>query len=158
MDKQLITFVLGENKYCIDIKDVKEIVNCQENRNLPQSADYILGLITIRNNIYTIIDLKTRLGMDNEKEKKLEDKKILILNEKDIGILVDNTDNIIKISKENLKECKTENTVLDNEYIKNIIHKDDDLIVQLDFQKIFKEDMITGESSKEQEIEKVEKE
>lgn len=55
--KQVTTFVLGENRFGIDVMKVQEVTNALGITKIPQSADYVLGLINLRGQIVTAIGL-----------------------------------------------------------------------------------------------------
>ena len=60
---QVVEFVLGKEHYAIDLFDVKEVVEYTSITKLPNVPDYVQGIIDLRGEITTIIDLKHRLNI-----------------------------------------------------------------------------------------------
>lgn len=60
---ELISFEVGEQEFCIDIRTVREIRGWTPATPLPQAPDYIRGIINLRGMIMPVIDLRCRLGL-----------------------------------------------------------------------------------------------
>lgn len=61
---QFVTCRIGEQLYGVDITLVREINNVLDITALPKEKDYIRGLINLRGQIVTILDMRVRLGME----------------------------------------------------------------------------------------------
>lgn len=60
---QFVTCRIGEQLFGVDITLVREINNVLEITSIPREKDYIRGLINLRGQIVTILDMRVRLGM-----------------------------------------------------------------------------------------------
>ena len=60
---QIVQFILGKERFAIDLFDVKEVVEYTTITKLPNVPAYIKGIIDLRGEITTIIDLKHRLNI-----------------------------------------------------------------------------------------------
>ena len=60
---ELISFEIGEQEFCIDIRTVREIRGWTLATPLPQAPEYIRGIINLRGSIMPVIDLRARLGL-----------------------------------------------------------------------------------------------
>lgn len=61
-DRELITFHLASQEFCVDIIKVREIRGWTKATSLPMSPDYVRGVINLRGDVLPIIDLAARLG------------------------------------------------------------------------------------------------
>ena len=61
--RQFATFRLGDRMFGIDVRIIREINRILDITPLPFSADYVRGLINLRGQIVTILDLGLRLGL-----------------------------------------------------------------------------------------------
>ncbi|MEM6531088.1 MAG: chemotaxis protein CheW [Myxococcota bacterium] len=61
---QLLTFMIGDEEYGVDILCVQEIRAWQETMPIPKAPSFIKGAINIRGEIVPIADLRERLGFD----------------------------------------------------------------------------------------------
>jgi purine-binding chemotaxis protein CheW len=90
---QVVEFLLGKEHYAVDLFDVREVVEYTSITQLPNTPSYMRGIIDLRGEITTIIDLKERLNIVEKSDLPLENSRIIVLDEKitkaKTGILVD---------------------------------------------------------------------
>ena len=90
---QVLEFLLGKEHFAIDLFDVREVVEYTPITSLPNTQSYMKGIIDLRGEITTIIDLKDRLHIPATNGQKDDDGRIIVLDEKltgvKTGILVD---------------------------------------------------------------------
>ena len=90
---QVVEFLLGKEHYAVDLFDVREVVEYTSITELPNTPSYMKGIIDLRGEITTIIDLKERLNIMEKSDQPIESSRIIVLDEKitkaKTGILVD---------------------------------------------------------------------
>jgi purine-binding chemotaxis protein CheW len=90
---QVLEFLLGREHFAIDLFDVREVVEYTPITQLPNTASCIKGIIDLRGEITTIVDLKDRLHIPIDASRKDGDGRFIVLDEKltgvKTGILVD---------------------------------------------------------------------
>src|SRR5512137_166523 len=90
---QVVEFLLGKEHYAVDLFDVREVVEYTTITQLPNTPSYMKGIIDLRGEITTIIDLKERLNIVEKSDQPIENSRIIVLDEKitnaKTGILVD---------------------------------------------------------------------
>ena len=90
---QVVEFLLGDDHFAIDLFDVKEVVEYSRITRLPNSPSYIKGIIDLRGEITTIIDLKQQLAITAKSSTSEEESRIIVLDDRltnsKIGIMVD---------------------------------------------------------------------
>jgi purine-binding chemotaxis protein CheW len=95
---QVVEFRLGNEHFAIDLFDVKEVVEFTTITKLPNVPSYIRGIIDLRGEITTIIDLKQRLNITEGGTGIVETSRIIVLDDKitrsKIGILVDDVTSV----------------------------------------------------------------
>jgi len=95
---QVVIFNLGEEQFAIDLFDVKEVVEYTTITKLPNVPPYVRGIIDLRGEITTIIDLKQRLNIPASTTSSMETSRIIVLDEtittSKIGILVDDVTSV----------------------------------------------------------------
>ncbi|MDD3437098.1 MAG: chemotaxis protein CheW [Candidatus Gastranaerophilales bacterium] len=102
---RFISFGLNGTNYCINLEYVKEFLkNCPITK-IPCNLDYIAGIIALRGDFITIVDLKRFLGLEQE-TISTEKNNIIILEIPDykIGFLVDKIFRIMSIPEELIKK------------------------------------------------------
>lgn len=95
---QIVEFVLGRELFAIDLFDVKEVVEYTTITKLPNVPPFIKGIIDLRGEITTIVDLKQRLNILENSSASAESSRIIVLDDKiassKIGILVDDVTSV----------------------------------------------------------------
>ena len=90
---QVVEFLLGKEHYAIDLFDVREVVEYTTITKLPDAPAYMRGIIDLRGETTTIIDLRMRLNILDVPDQPEENSRIIVLDEKitrgKTGILVD---------------------------------------------------------------------
>jgi purine-binding chemotaxis protein CheW len=97
-DIQVVEFILGKEHFAIDLFDVKEVVEYTTITKLPNTPPYVKGIIDLRGEITTIVDLKERLNINDANKTDIEASRIIVLDEKithsKMGILVDDVSSV----------------------------------------------------------------
>lgn len=77
---EVVVFTLGKEQFAIDLFDVKEVVEYSTITKLPNVPPYILGIIDLRGEITTIIDLRNRLNLKADSGTATENSRIIVLD------------------------------------------------------------------------------
>lgn len=94
---QLVTFNIGEEEYAVDILTVQEINKMLPITKVPNSPDFIEGIINLRGRVIPVIDLRIKLGF-GKKEHNNETRIIVVeLNNRTVGFIVDAVSEVIRI-------------------------------------------------------------
>ena len=86
---QWVTYKLGEETYGINVMQVQEVLRHTEIAPVPGAPEYVLGIINLRGNVVTVIDTRSRFGLE---PTDLTDNTRIVIIESDeqvVGILVD---------------------------------------------------------------------
>lgn len=97
-----MTFQLGEKYYGIGISYVNEIIGLQPVTKVPETEDFIIGLINLRGKILPVIDVRIRFGM---KPRAYDDRTcIIVINVESvaIGLVVDTIAEVVTIADEDI--------------------------------------------------------
>jgi purine-binding chemotaxis protein CheW len=123
---QVLEFLLGKEHFAIDLFDVREVVEYTPITQLPNTASYMKGIIDLRGEITTIIDLKDRLHIPLDKTRKDENGRFIVLDEKltgvKTGILVDDVLAVSTFEEKDVDAASTAGAG-DDEAILGIIKK-----------------------------------
>lgn len=98
--KQLCTFFLNKIYFGIDVLQVQEVIRFTEITPVPLAPLDILGLINLRGRIVTIIDIKSRLEMNQANNINLEDNYNIILNNNSelVSLIVDDIGDVVEVA------------------------------------------------------------
>lgn len=134
---QLVSFSLAKEEFGIEITKVREIILFGAITRIPQTPDYIKGLINLRNTVIPIVDLRCRFGLPEG--EATENTRIMVLNVqgKTIGIVVDAVSEVLRVSHEQIATPPSTLASLDSEYLTGLVRLDDRLLILLDLDRLF---------------------
>ena len=98
--RELITFCIGEQEFAVDIMSVREIRGWSPATPLPQTPDYMRGVINLRGAVLPIMDLAARLGLSINEISARSVIVVVNVGERQVGLLVDAVSDILTISPE----------------------------------------------------------
>ena len=96
--KELISFRIGAQEFCVDIMAIREIRGWTAATALPQSPSFVRGVINLRGAVLPIVDLASRLGFEST---EANDRNVIIvaqIGEQVVGLLVDAVSDILTIT------------------------------------------------------------
>ncbi len=133
---QLVSFIIGNEEYAVDIFYVKEINRLSQITKVPNAPDFIEGVINLRGRIIPVIDLRIKIGLP-KKEYDKDSRIVVIENENSlVGFLVDSVKEVIRIPKQILEEPPEIVTSSKTEFIGSVGKLEDRLLILIDLKKI----------------------
>jgi purine-binding chemotaxis protein CheW len=132
---RLLSFSLGQEKYAIPLLRVKEVIAIPDVTPVPYSPAHFMGIMNLRGQVISVIDLRTKLGM--KKSDHLQESAVIIvdLDPVYIGITVDSVDSVLNISENEMSAPPEMETKKKSDYITSVVQKDQKLILVLDIGK-----------------------
>jgi purine-binding chemotaxis protein CheW len=133
---QLVSFRLAQEEYGIEITKVQEIILMGEITRVPQTPEYIKGLINLRSTVIPIVDLRLRFGLP--RGEQTDETRIMVVNVagKTIGIIVDAVSEVLRISHDQIAPPPPTVAGLGREYLTGLVKLDTRLLILLDIDKI----------------------
>ena len=139
-EQQLVVFGLGKEEFGIDISRVREIVKLQNITTIPQSMDFVEGIVNIRGQIVPIVDLCKRFLVADRSESVDAERRIIVVNMsgQNIGILVDGVSEILRIPDEAIEPTPPiVASGVSSDFIRGVAKVEGRLIIFLDLDRIF---------------------
>lgn len=139
---QFLTFTLGKEEYGIDIMSVREIKAWSDCTRLPNSPKYMLGVMNLRGTIIPIFDLRARFSGEFT---EINPKNVIIvvaLGTRLIGVLVDTVSDIVDTSPGDIKPPPSADLSIDERYVQGLISLEERMIVLLDIEHLFDQDLV----------------
>lgn len=139
--RQYLTFKLSEEVFGVDVAQVREILDYVKITKVPQTPDFMCGVINLRGSVVPVVDMNMKFGM--VKTERTVNTCIVvvevILNEEKtiLGALVDSVQEVFEIEPENIEPAPKIGTKLKTEFIKGMGKREDKFIIILDIDKVF---------------------
>lgn len=136
LENKYVIFKLDSEYYGINIESVIAIEKMENITRIPNGPDYVKGVINLRGEVVTLIDLKAKLNIGMNED--LKNSRIIVVSTEDVvaGLIVDTSSEVIEIEPQNIDnppEDEENGTLI---YTKGIGKVNGKLIILLDLIKI----------------------
>lgn len=146
MEKQFVSFLIDQKKYCLDVMDVKEVVKENNITLMPDSPFFVEGIMNLRGIVVPVISIKKKLGLkenaadtsvDQSKKKTYNKLIIVTLENVLIGFLVDALDRVFSIDSSNIQASeKFSDVSIDKSLVNGVARMENELFLILDIRKL----------------------
>lgn len=140
--RQIVVFKLGKEEYGFDVSVVREIHNMEDIAKVHRSAPHIEGVINLRGKLLTVVNLRTRFGMEPLKKDEASPK-IIVIDAPDalVGFLVDEVNEVARIDAQSVENAPDYIAKgIEAQYVLGIAKHDDRLITLIDPIKVLELD------------------
>ena len=135
-----LTFALAHQEYGLEITKVKEIIGVMEVTTVPQTPDYVAGVINLRGKIIPVINLRLKFGLEFLKYTERTCIIVAEINGKSgslpMGMVVDSVSEVLNIKKEEMEQTPNFGVKLDTEYIMGMAKTRGKVIILLDINRV----------------------
>jgi purine-binding chemotaxis protein CheW len=134
--RQMLTFVLGDETYGVDILRVQEIRGWAPVTRMPHSAHHVLGVLNLRGSIVPIVDLRMRLNFENAAYNAVT--VIIVMSiesatgRRDVGVVVDAVSDVVDVPMDQVKPSPEVGSHGSNAYIQGLATIADRMVMLLD--------------------------
>jgi purine-binding chemotaxis protein CheW len=132
---QLIAFSIGEQTYGVEITTVREIRAWNGATPLPNTREFVRGVINLRGTIVPIFDLRARFGLGQTEPTKNHVVVVTSVGEKWVGVLVDAVSDILTISRDDIHAVPGGNTT-DTELLTGIVTHESRMVALIDLEAV----------------------
>ncbi len=141
---QFLTFKLAEDVFAIDVIMAKEVLDFAEVTKVPQTPDYMLGVINLRGSVVPVVDMRLKFGMEDQ--EKTRDSCIIVVEvdvegeSLTVGALADSVQEVMDMEESQIEPPPRIGTRLNTEFIKGMGNLGDKFVIILDINKVFSAD------------------
>ncbi len=137
---QIVVFQLDKEEYAVNITQSKQIIKISKITPVPNTAEYIRGVINLRGQIVPVVDLRKRFNIEGSGEKE----RIITVEVRDslIGLVVDNINEVLWFDEGELEPAPEIDGGIKQEYIKGIVKRGGRLLVLIDLDKMLYENKL----------------
>ena len=143
---QFVVFKLGKEEYGVNIMQVQEIGHYSEPVKVPNTPEFVEGIMNLRDNVIPVISLRKRFNITEENLNKSEqdtneNRRTIIINlgDRQIAFIVDDASEVLTLDEAGIQETPDIISGVDRKYISGIGKKGDRLIIMLDLNFLFDE-------------------
>ena len=142
-----LTFSMADEEYGIGILKIKEIIGMMAITTVPQTPEFVKGVINLRGKVIPIVDLRARFGMDTI---DYTERTCIIVVEIEgptgmvmIGIVVDAVSEVLNIRGADIEDTPTFGTKLNTDYILGMAKMEGGVKILLDIDRVLSNEEIS---------------
>jgi purine-binding chemotaxis protein CheW len=141
-----LSFQLGNETFAANVTNVVNILEMKPITEVPQSPNYIKGVINLRGNVLPVADMRIKFGLPEIEVNK--DTCILVLHinvdgeDVMLGALVDSVKEVLEIEESKIEPTPSIGTKYRADFIQGMWMIEEDFIMLLDMNKIFSVDEV----------------
>ncbi len=128
---EIVTFRVGELFVGIDIRQVEEINRFVEVTSIPQAPDYVLGVLNLRGNVVTVLDLRKMLGLKTPPADRRSRNVIVQDDGERVGLLVDSVADVLTIATRDIDPIPSNFDAIDARYLIGVCVLENELLLLL---------------------------
>ena len=134
--KQFVVFTVNSEEFGINIDRINSIERMMEIFKVPNTPDYIEGLVNLRGKVHTVFNLRKRFGLPCPAFD--DNTKIIMINEADsiVGIIVDEVKKIIKADDSEFEDAPKALSNLRDQFLSGTVKTDAGVIMLLDADRV----------------------
>ena len=138
---QLVIFQLGGEEFGVEIMQVQEIIRMPDITRIPQSPEYVEGVINLRGKIIVVINLNTKFDL-HSKELDADSRIIIVeIGENVVGMIVDSVSEVLRLSTSSVEPAPDIiSTKIKADYLKGVGKLDERLLILLDLERVLNDD------------------
>jgi len=138
---QYLSFDLDDEVFALDISKVREVLEYTSVTKVPQTPDFMKGVINLRGNVVPVIDMRLKFGMSGT-EKTVNTCVIIVEVSLDgestvLGAMADSVQEVFELESDQIEPAPRIGTRLNTDFIKGMGKRDNEFIIILDIDKIF---------------------
>lgn len=124
-EEQIVIFNIGDGEFAFGIHDVKEIIRLPETTKVPNTASYVEGVFSLRNQLLAVINLGKLLGINGKQPDEYS--RVIIINNGSFsyGVIVDKVSHVAQVQKKFFKAGSRNGDINGTEFVKGIYNLND---------------------------------
>jgi len=135
-DHQFLTFNLGEELYGVNILKVQEIKGYTKVTTIPNTPDYLTGVLNLRGTIVPIIDLRMKFGMGVTEPTFFTVIVVVNVRNRIMGFLVDAVSDVLDLHAKDIQPPPELGSSVDITFVAGIGKANDSLVTLLDIDRV----------------------
>lgn len=139
--RQFLTFTLDDDVFGVEVLQVREILDFTEVTKVPQTPDFMLGVINLRGSVVPVVDLRAKFGLpatDKTRDTCIIVMEIEIEGESTvIGSVADAVQEVMDLDEDQIEPAPRIGTKLKTEFIHGMGKRNEEFVILLNIDKVF---------------------
>jgi purine-binding chemotaxis protein CheW len=119
--REMITFLVGSQEFCIDVMSVREIRVWTPATPIAHAPSYVAGVINLRGTVLPIIDFAARLGFPPAEPTTRHAILVAQIGDQTVGLLVEGVSEILTITEDLIQPTPDVASEIAREFVSGIV-------------------------------------
>jgi purine-binding chemotaxis protein CheW len=119
--REMITFLVGAQEFCIDVMSVREIRVWTPATPIAHAPSYVAGVINLRGTVLPIIDFAARLGFPPAEPTTRHAILVAQIGDQTVGLLVEGVSEILTITEDLIQPTPDVASEIAREFVSGIV-------------------------------------
>lgn len=142
MKRQVVVFKIGREEFAIDILATKEVVERARVTPVPETAEFVEGVMNLRGSLVPVLDLRKRLRARGSRDGSEERVIISIVAGKIVGLIVDGASEVLRVSDNDIEAVPDVISEIGASYIAGVIASGGRHITLIDLHKALSDEVL----------------
>jgi len=136
-----LSFKLNNELFAINSFKVLEVLEQQDITEIPQTPDYVLGVINFRGEILPVFDTRVKFNMPS---REAQQKFVIVVldltidgQNVQVGTTADGVKDVIEVDEKEIKAVPEVGSSFNIEFLDGILHRDNGFIMMLNVDKVY---------------------
>lgn len=141
---QYLSFILNEQLYAVPIETVREINRVTNITKVPQTADFVAGVINLRGKVIPVVDLRLKFKLPNAAYTKQTS--IIVIDGQDgqIGMIVDATGGVLELSSEQIEPAPSMGNTEELSFVIGMAKVESSVLILIDIVNALSREQLSG--------------
>lgn len=131
-----LTFMLGKESYGLEILKVREIIGMIDITPLPQTPNFVKGVVNLRGKVIPVVDLRTKFGLEDKGITNETCMIIVDLGQKHMALIVDSVHEVVDIPKGSIEKTPSFGVQVKLDFVKGIGKLASGVVILLDIDRV----------------------
>ncbi|MBN2711066.1 MAG: purine-binding chemotaxis protein CheW [Planctomycetes bacterium] len=131
-----LTFVLAKEEYGLDVLKIQEIIGMMAITSVPQTPEFVKGVINLRGKVIPVIDLRLKFGLPETEHTQETCVIVVEVDSTLMGIIVDTVREVMDISEKDIEDAPRFGTKVNTEFILGMGKVGEKVKILLDIEKV----------------------
>lgn len=136
LTRQLCTFYLDQHVFGIDVVRVQEVIRYQEMTRVPRAPSEVRGLINLRGQIVSAVDMRSRMELSPRGDDQLPMNVVVRTNDGPVSLLVDEIGDVLEVDEATVERPPDTLDGKAKDLVRCVYKLDDGLLLVLDPEQV----------------------
>ncbi|MCD6551997.1 chemotaxis protein CheW [Thermotoga sp.] len=136
MELKVVTFKLRNQVFGVDIMKVESIVEVEKIVSVPETAEFIEGVMNLRGKIIPVVNLRKKFKMPDMEDKSGAKIIVAMVKDTQVGFLVDDVSEVLTLTEKDVEQPPQNLAGRGKEYILGLAKVGDDIVIILNIEEV----------------------